>query len=165
MTMPRCRLRLWSRLDKRQEDLCRRADRVRQRRDRSDSGHASGSRSAGSAVKAEALAEAAEKAKGEVDPVSDLRGSAGYKKEMAGSVRAPRVRKGPRRPSPVTQSQAAGQKATKKTVEEKGGSVKFTQSAQIPVAREALWEFLMDVPKVAQSLPGVETVKNRRYHL
>jgi carbon monoxide dehydrogenase subunit G len=26
------------------------------------------------------------------------------------------------------------------------------------VAREPLWEFLMDVPKVAQSLPGVESV-------
>jgi uncharacterized protein len=26
------------------------------------------------------------------------------------------------------------------------------------VARESLWEFLMDVPKVAQSLPGVESV-------
>jgi carbon monoxide dehydrogenase subunit G len=36
--------------------------------------------------------------------------------------------------------------------------LKFTQSAQIPVAREPLWEFLMDVPKVAQSLPGVESV-------
>lgn len=36
--------------------------------------------------------------------------------------------------------------------------MKFTQSAQIPVAREPLWEFLMDVPKVAQSLPGVESV-------
>jgi uncharacterized protein len=36
--------------------------------------------------------------------------------------------------------------------------VKFSQSAQIPVARELLWEFLMDVPKVAQSLPGVESV-------
>ena len=28
----------------------------------------------------------------------------------------------------------------------------------IPVAREPLWQFLMDVPKVAQSLPGVESV-------
>jgi uncharacterized protein len=37
--------------------------------------------------------------------------------------------------------------------------LKFSQSAQIPVAREPLWEFLMDVPKVAKSLPGVETVK------
>ena len=36
--------------------------------------------------------------------------------------------------------------------------MKFTQNAQIPVAREPLWEFLMDVPKVAQSLPGVESV-------
>jgi len=36
--------------------------------------------------------------------------------------------------------------------------VKFTQSAQIPVAREPLWNFLMDVPKVAKSLPGVESV-------
>jgi carbon monoxide dehydrogenase subunit G len=36
--------------------------------------------------------------------------------------------------------------------------VKFTQNAQIPVAREPLWNFLMDVPKVAQSLPGVESV-------
>ncbi|MBM4264394.1 MAG: hypothetical protein FJ145_23585 [Deltaproteobacteria bacterium] len=36
--------------------------------------------------------------------------------------------------------------------------MKFTQTAQIPVAREPLWNFLMDVPKVAKSLPGVETV-------
>jgi carbon monoxide dehydrogenase subunit G len=36
--------------------------------------------------------------------------------------------------------------------------VKFTQTAQIPVAREPLWNFLMDVPKVAKSLPGVEAV-------
>jgi carbon monoxide dehydrogenase subunit G len=36
--------------------------------------------------------------------------------------------------------------------------MKFSQSAQIPVARERLWEFLMDVPKVAKCLPGVESV-------
>lgn len=36
--------------------------------------------------------------------------------------------------------------------------MKFTQTAQIPVAREPLWNFLMDVPKVAKSLPGVESV-------
>jgi uncharacterized protein len=36
--------------------------------------------------------------------------------------------------------------------------VKFSQTAQIPVAREPLWDFLMDVPKVAQCLPGVESV-------
>ncbi|HZA55534.1 MAG TPA: xanthine dehydrogenase family protein subunit M [Candidatus Udaeobacter sp.] len=38
----------------------------------------------GQPVKPEAFAEAAEKAKEAVDPVSDFRGSAGYKKEMAG---------------------------------------------------------------------------------
>lgn len=37
----------------------------------------------GQPVKAEAFAEAGEKAKGMVDPVSDFRGSAGYKKDMA----------------------------------------------------------------------------------
>ncbi|MCH8055988.1 MAG: SRPBCC family protein [Deltaproteobacteria bacterium] len=37
--------------------------------------------------------------------------------------------------------------------------MKFTQRAVIPVAREPLWDFLMDVPKVACSLPGVESVK------
>lgn len=36
--------------------------------------------------------------------------------------------------------------------------MKFNQRAVIPVAREPLWNFLMDVPKVAQSLPGVESV-------
>jgi carbon monoxide dehydrogenase subunit G len=36
--------------------------------------------------------------------------------------------------------------------------VKFNQRAVIPVGREPLWDFLMDVPKVARSLPGVETV-------
>jgi aerobic carbon-monoxide dehydrogenase medium subunit len=38
----------------------------------------------GQPLKAEAFAEAAEKAKEAVDPISDFRGSAGYKKEMAG---------------------------------------------------------------------------------
>ncbi len=37
--------------------------------------------------------------------------------------------------------------------------MKFNQRAVIAVAREPLWEFLMDVPKVAQSLPGVEKVE------
>ena len=36
--------------------------------------------------------------------------------------------------------------------------MKFSQTAQIPVAREPLWNFLMDVPKVAKSLPGVGSV-------
>jgi len=37
----------------------------------------------GQPLKAEAFAEAGEKAKAAVDPVSDFRGSAGYKKDMA----------------------------------------------------------------------------------
>jgi carbon monoxide dehydrogenase subunit G len=36
--------------------------------------------------------------------------------------------------------------------------MKFSQRAVIAVAREPLWKFLMDVPKVAESLPGVEAV-------
>lgn len=36
--------------------------------------------------------------------------------------------------------------------------MKFNQRALIPVARAPLWDFLMDVPKVARSLPGVEKV-------
>jgi len=36
--------------------------------------------------------------------------------------------------------------------------VKFQQRAVIPVARAPLWDFLMDIPKVAASLPGVEKV-------
>ena len=36
--------------------------------------------------------------------------------------------------------------------------MKFTQRAVIPMARGPLWDFLMDVPKVARSLPGVETI-------
>lgn len=36
--------------------------------------------------------------------------------------------------------------------------MKFSQTVQIPVACEPLWDFLMDVPKVAKSLPGVESV-------
>ncbi len=37
--------------------------------------------------------------------------------------------------------------------------MKFNQRAVISTAREPLWDFLMDVPKVAQSLPGVEKVE------
>ncbi len=37
--------------------------------------------------------------------------------------------------------------------------MKFNQRAVIATAREPLWDFLMDVPKVAQSLPGVEKVE------
>lgn len=34
----------------------------------------------------------------------------------------------------------------------------FSQTCTIPVARERLWDFLMDVPRVSQCLPGVERV-------
>ena len=37
--------------------------------------------------------------------------------------------------------------------------MKFNQRAVIAVAREPLWDFLMVVPKVAQSLPGVENIE------
>lgn len=37
--------------------------------------------------------------------------------------------------------------------------MKFSQSVIISAAREPLWDFLMDVPKVATSLPGVESVE------
>ena len=37
--------------------------------------------------------------------------------------------------------------------------MKFNQRAVVAVAREPLWDFLMDVPKVAQSLPGVEKIE------
>ena len=35
----------------------------------------------------------------------------------------------------------------------------FTQECVIPVERELLWDFLMDVPKVAHCVPGVEAVE------
>ncbi len=35
----------------------------------------------------------------------------------------------------------------------------FSQTCTIPVARERLWDFLMDVPRVSKCLPGVETVE------
>jgi len=35
----------------------------------------------------------------------------------------------------------------------------FTQTCVIPLERERLWEFLMDVPRVAQCVPGVESVE------
>jgi carbon monoxide dehydrogenase subunit G len=37
--------------------------------------------------------------------------------------------------------------------------MKFNQKAVVAVAREPLWKFLMDIPKVAQSLPGVEKIE------
>ena len=35
----------------------------------------------------------------------------------------------------------------------------FSQECVLPVERERLWEFLMDVPRVARCVPGVETVE------
>lgn len=35
----------------------------------------------------------------------------------------------------------------------------FTQECMIPVARERLWDFLMDVPAVGRCVPGVETIE------
>jgi len=35
----------------------------------------------------------------------------------------------------------------------------FTQECVIPVEPERLWDFMMDVPKVAGCVPGVETVE------
>jgi len=35
----------------------------------------------------------------------------------------------------------------------------FSQTCTIPVPRERLWDFLMDVPRVSRCLPGVETVQ------
>jgi carbon monoxide dehydrogenase subunit G len=37
--------------------------------------------------------------------------------------------------------------------------VRFTQECMIPVARERLWGFLMDVPTVGRCVPGVETIE------
>lgn len=37
--------------------------------------------------------------------------------------------------------------------------MKFSQRVTIPAAREPLWSFLMDIPRVARSLPGVESVR------
>jgi carbon monoxide dehydrogenase subunit G len=37
--------------------------------------------------------------------------------------------------------------------------VTFTQECTIPVARERLWGFLMDVPAVGRCVPGVETIE------
>ena len=35
----------------------------------------------------------------------------------------------------------------------------FTQECVIPVERERLWDFLMEVPKVAHCVPGVESLE------
>jgi len=35
----------------------------------------------------------------------------------------------------------------------------FTQECTIPVGRERLWDFMMEVPRVARCVPGVEAVE------
>ena len=35
----------------------------------------------------------------------------------------------------------------------------FTQECVIPVERERLWDFLMELPRVARCVPGVETIE------
>jgi carbon monoxide dehydrogenase subunit G len=37
--------------------------------------------------------------------------------------------------------------------------VTFTQECVIPVERERLWDFLMDVPNVGRCVPGIETIE------
>ncbi len=37
--------------------------------------------------------------------------------------------------------------------------MKFSQSATVPAGREPLWQLLMDIPRVATCLPGVEGVE------
>ena len=37
----------------------------------------------------------------------------------------------------------------------------FIHSCVIPVGREVLWNFLMDVPKVSQCVPGVQDVRDQ----
>ena len=37
--------------------------------------------------------------------------------------------------------------------------MKFTQECVIPVERERLWDFLMEVPKVGSCVPGVENIE------
>jgi uncharacterized protein len=38
-------------------------------------------------------------------------------------------------------------------------AVTFTQECVIPVERERLWDFMMEVPRVARCVPGVEAVE------
>lgn len=37
--------------------------------------------------------------------------------------------------------------------------MKLTQRSVVPVERERLWEFLMDVPRVARCIPGAEEIQ------
>ena len=38
-------------------------------------------------------------------------------------------------------------------------TVTFTQECAIPIERERLWDFLMEVPKVARCVPGIESIE------
>jgi uncharacterized protein len=38
-------------------------------------------------------------------------------------------------------------------------TVTFTQECAIPVEQERLWDFLMEVPKVARCVPGIESIE------
>src|SRR5262249_49033424 len=40
-----------------------------------------------------------------------------------------------------------------------GAGVTFSQERVVPVERDRLWEFLMDVPRVARCVPGIEAVE------
>jgi aerobic carbon-monoxide dehydrogenase medium subunit len=73
----------------------------------------------GQPVKPEALREAAEKAKSAVDPISDFRGSAAYKKEMAGVFVRRALEKAlegitARKPKPKAKSSRAAPKRRKR---------------------------------------------------
>jgi len=73
----------------------------------------------GQPLKAEAFAEAGEKAKDAVDPISDFRGSAGYKREMAGVF----VRRALEKALATIREQAkakAAPRATKKRTKKRG---------------------------------------------
>ncbi|MBI3303754.1 MAG: FAD binding domain-containing protein, partial [Deltaproteobacteria bacterium] len=76
----------------------------------------------------------------------------GLQEGDGGSLRAPRPGGG------LKQSTQEEQDEAKPQAVEEEEEMKFSQRAVIPAAREPLWDFLMDVPKVAKSLPGVETV-------
>ena len=43
--------------------------------------------------------------------------------------------------------------------EQRRNRVKFSQSATVPAGREPLWQLLMDIPRVATCLPGVQDVE------
>jgi carbon-monoxide dehydrogenase medium subunit len=74
----------------------------------------------GQPLKAEAFAEAGEKAKGAVDPVSDFRGSAAYKKDMAAVFVRRALEKALADIRQQAKAKAAPKPAAKKKVAKKG---------------------------------------------